>query len=125
MSESNETVVEEVAPGQFAEAVQTEAPVAEAPVAEAAAVEGPKEGELILFTDKAKSSQSLKWGKAANTLFRRPDGTQGPVQWLCADTAEWEAAGSDFYALKYAGVAKFQPPRIIDIPAEDAPVAQA
>lgn len=127
MSESIETVVDEVAPGQFAEA----APAAEAaPTEQAQAqVEGPKEGDAVLVSAEAgKPNVKVKWFKAENTLFRRPGGESGPVQWLCADEGSLEAAGNDPYAVKYAGVAIFRAPRVIDIPdltAEEKAAAEA
>ncbi len=128
MSESIETVVDEVSPGQFAEAAPAEAVAEEQKVAEQK-VEGPKEGDAVLVSAEAgKPNVKVKWFKAENTLFRRPNGESGPVQWLCADEGSLEAAGNDPYAVKYAGVAIFRAPRVIDIPdltAEEKAAAEA
>ena len=107
MSEGTELVQDESVQGTEISPEQVEAKQSE----------GPKEGDAVLFSSEAsKPNIKVKWAVAQNTIFKRPNGDSGPVQWLCVDEVALEAAGGDFYKVKYAGVAIFKAPRVLEIP---------
>ena len=86
----------------------------------------PKTGEIVVYSSAAPMARESRWFACVNTVFKRPNGQSGPVDWICVTPEELDAAGGDPFKVPLVSFIVFQEPppqRVIELP-DPTPAAQ-